>query len=356
MTERVARGGHFDREAVLARLRGGPYPARRPEENLADLEAQIAANHKGALLLGQLAVERGSDLVAAYMGHVQDNAARCVAAAVAALPDGVHRFEDALDDGTPLVATLTVDGERLEVDFAGTGEAQPTNLNAPRAVTTAAVLYVLRSLVGESIPLNAGCLRPLTLRIPEGSLLDPPEGAAVAGGNVETSQRIVDVLLGALGRVAASQGTMNNVTFGDESFGYYETLGGGAGASPTADGASGVHTHMTNSRITDAEILEARYPVRVREFSLRPGSGGVGRHRGGDGLVREIEVLAPLNVTVLSQRRMRRPFGLEGGAPGAAGRNLVAGEDIGPIGERTVEPGETFRIETPGGGGFGAPE
>jgi 5-oxoprolinase (ATP-hydrolysing) len=356
VTERVARAGRFDRDGVLARLEAGPHPARRPLENLADLEAQIAANHKGALLLHQLVSELGTRFVSAYMGHVQDNAAACVERAIEALPDGTHRFEDALDDGTPIVATLAVEGSRLSVDFTGTGEAQPTNLNAPRAVTVAAVLYVLRSLVGVPIPLNSGCLRPLTLRIPAGSLLDPPREAAVAGGNVETSQRIVDVLLGALGRVAASQGTMNNVTFGDESFGYYETLGGGAGASQTSDGASGVHTHMTNSRITDPEILEARYPVRVREFSLRAGSGGAGRHRGGDGLVREIEVLSPMTVTVLSQRRLTRPFGLEGGEAGAAGKNVLGGEDVGPIAERNLEAGQTFRIETPGGGGFGAPE
>ncbi len=354
VTERVAHEGHFDRDAVLARLTAGPHPARRPQENLADLEAQIAANHKGALLLHQLVGEHGARFVAAYMQHVQDNAAACVAQAIGALPDGTYRFEDALDDGTKIAATLEVEGQRLKVDFTGTAPAQPTNLNAPRAVTLAAVLYVLRSLVGVPIPLNAGCLRPLTLHIPEGSLLDPPAGAAVAGGNVETSQRIVDVLLGALGRVAASQGTMNNVTFGDESFGYYETLGGGAGASRDADGASGVHTHMTNSRITDPEILEARYPVRVREFSLRPGSGGRGRHRGGDGLVREIEVLSPMKVTVLSQRRLKRPFGLEGGEPGAAGRNVLGGQDVGPIAERNLRAGQSFRIETPGGGGFGA--
>ncbi|MBW2461536.1 MAG: hydantoinase B/oxoprolinase family protein [Deltaproteobacteria bacterium] len=354
--ERVVRGGRLRGEWFLARLREGPYPARRPEDNLADLEGQIAANQKGAALLSELADERGADFVAAYMGHVQDNAAAQVAAALSELPDGTERFEDALDDGTPIVATVTVRGASVEIDFEGTGPALPTNLNAPRAVTIAAVLYSLRCLVAAPIPLNAGCLRPVSIRIPRGSVLDPPAEAPVAGGNVETSQRIVDVLLGALDRAAASQGTMNNLTFGNDSFGYYETLGGGAGAGPGFPGASGVHTHMTNSRITDPEILETRYPVRVLEFSIRRGSGGAGRWRGGDGLVREFEALAPLTVSVLSQRRLRRPFGLGGGEAGAAGRNLINGEDVGPIAERHVEAGQTFRIETPGGGGYGTPE
>ncbi|RLB55020.1 MAG: 5-oxoprolinase [Deltaproteobacteria bacterium] len=355
-TERVVHGGRLRGEWFLARLREGPYPARRPEDNLADLEAQIAANQKGAALLSELVEERGADFVAAYMGHVQDNAAAQVAAAISELPDGTARFEDALDDGTPIVATVTVRGGSVEIDFEGTGPALPTNLNAPRAVTIAAVLYSLRCLVAAPIPLNAGCLRPVSIRIPAGSVLDPPADAPVAGGNVETSQRIVDVLLGALNRAAASQGTMNNLTFGNDSFGYYETLGGGAGAGPGFPGASGVHTHMTNSRITDPEILETRYPVRVLEFAIRRGSGGAGQWQGGDGLIREIEALAPLTVSVLSQRRTRQPFGLAGGLPGAAGRNLINGEDVGPIAERQVEAGQTFRIETPGGGGYGTPE
>ncbi len=355
-TERVVHGGRLRGEWFLARLREGPYPARRPEDNLADLEAQIAANQKGAALLSELVEERGADFVAAYMGHVQDNAAAQVAAAISELPDGTARFEDALDDGTPIVATVTVRGGSVEIDFEGTGPALRTNLNAPRAVTIAAVLYSLRCLVAAPIPLNAGCLRPVSIRIPAGSVLDPPADAPVAGGNVETSQRIVDVLLGALNRAAASQGTMNNLTFGNDSFGYYETLGGGAGAGPGFPGASGVHTHMTNSRITDPEILETRYPVRVLEFAIRRGSGGAGQWQGGDGLIREIEALAPLTVSVLSQRRTRQPFGLAGGLPGAAGRNLINGEDVGPIAERQVEAGQTFRIETPGGGGYGTPE
>jgi 5-oxoprolinase (ATP-hydrolysing) len=289
------------------------------------------------------------------MGHVQDNAASKVADEIAKIADGEHRFADVLDDGDPIRVTLRVDGSRMEIDFTGTGAELEGNLNAPRAVTMAAVIYVLRTLVGEPIPLNAGCLRPITLRVPEGSLLSPSPGRAVAGGNVETSQRIVDVLLGAIGRVAASQGTMNNLTFGTDRFGYYETIGGGAGAGEAFDGASGVHTHMTNTRITDPEILEARFPVRLREFAIRRGSGGRGRHRGGDGLIREIEFLSPVRVSILSERRSRAPFGLAGGASGSTGRNLHNQRDVGGKASFDVAAGDRVRIETPGGGGFGPP-
>jgi 5-oxoprolinase (ATP-hydrolysing) len=289
------------------------------------------------------------------MHHVQNNAAAAVSEAIELLPDGVHRFEDALDDGTPLVVTLEVTGGRMRIDFTGTGGEHSGNLNAPRAVTLAAVLYVLRTLVGRPIPLNSGCLHPVTIRIPEHSLLSPGPERAVAAGNVETSQRIVDVLLGATGRVAASQGTMNNVSFGDPSFGYYETIGGGAGAGEGFDGASGVHTHMTNSRITDPEALESRYPVRLGRFALRSGSGGAGRWRGGDGLVREFEFLAPVDVSLLSERRQRSPYGMAGGAPGAPGRNLLDGQPVGGKTVLQVQPGQRLRIETPGGGGYGDP-
>jgi 5-oxoprolinase (ATP-hydrolysing) len=352
--ERIVHRGRFDRGSVLERLTGGPHPARHPEENLADLEAELAANRKGELLLGELVARYGRDVVAAYMAFVQDDAARRVEDAIEALPDGEHRFADALDDGTRIAATLRVTGRSMVVDFEGTGPASEGNLNAPRAVTVAAVLYVLRCLVGHPIPLNAGCLRPVEIRIPEGSILAPDPARAVAGGNVETSQRVVDVLLGALGKAAASQGTMNNLTFGDARFGYYETLGGGAGAGPGFDGASAVHTHMTNSRLTDAEVIEARFPVRVTELSIRRGSGGEGRHRGGDGLVRELELLAPLDVSILSERRERAPFGLAGGGDGARGRNYFDGREVpGRVTER-LPSGAHVRIETPGGGGFGA--
>jgi 5-oxoprolinase (ATP-hydrolysing) len=358
---RVVRAGRFEEEAVRTLLTGARYPARSPEDNLAELEAMLAANRAGAGLLTALVQEQGLETVRLTMGELQAAAAGKVRQEIGKLPDGAHRFEDRLDDGTPIAVTLTVEGERMIVDFAGTGAAVPGNLNAPRAVVQAAIIYVLRALVEERIPLNGGCLEPVEIRIPSGCLLDPGPGAAVVGGNVETSQRIVDVLLGALGRVAASQGTMNNVTFGDTRFGYYETIGGGAGAGSGFDGASGVHTHMTNTRITDPEVLESRHPVRLLEFSLRRGSGGAGRWRGGDGLVRRYEFLTPVTVSLLTQRRETRPYGLAGGEPGQPGRNTLLPRD----GEPRVLPhrvtlelaaGDRLLVETPGGGGFGRPE
>jgi len=360
----VVRRGAFDEAAVASALAAGPFPARNPSDNLADLQAQIAANNAGAHLLADLIEQYGRDTVLAYMGHVQDNAAAQVAAEIARLDDGVHCFEDALDDGSPIRVAIRVNGDEMEIDFEGTGPEIDGNLNAPRAVTVAAVFYVLRTLVGSAlpgeparapIPLNSGCLRQVALRIPPDSLLSPGPTRAVAGGNVETSQRIVDVLLGALGKASASQGTMNNLTFGTAAFGYYETIAGGAGATPLADGASGVHTHMTNTRITDPEVLEAAYPVRLREFSIRRGSGGAGRFRGGDGLVREFELLEPMRVSILSERRTRGPFGLAGGQPGSAGRNLHNGRDVGGKATWEAAAGDRVRIETPGGGGYGKP-
>jgi 5-oxoprolinase (ATP-hydrolysing) len=353
-TLEIVRAGALDRDLVLAHLAAGPWPARRPRDNLADLEAQLAACSTGARLLGELCAAAGTDVVLAYLGHVQDNAAAQVAAEIARLPDGTHRFADALDDGTPIAVAIHIAGSTMEIDFAGTGAEVDGNLNAPRAVTVAAVLYVLRCLVGAPIPLNAGCLRPVTLRVPSGSILDPSAGRAVAGGNVETSQRVVDVLLAALGLAAASQGTMNNLTFGDDAFGYYETIAGGAGGTRHRSGASGVHTHMTNTRITDPEVLESRFPVRLIELSLRRGSGGAGRHAGGDGVVRELELLAPLEVSILSERRLLHPFGLDGGGPGAAGRNLHNGRELAGRARFRAAAGDRVRIETPGGGGFGS--
>jgi 5-oxoprolinase (ATP-hydrolysing) len=292
------------------------------------------------------------------MHQLQRAAGDKVAREIAKLPDGERHFEDALDDGTPICVRLRIAGDRMEIDFSGTGPASAGNLNAPPAVVQAAVLYVLRSMVRESIPLNGGCLDPVDVKVPAGSILDPPRGSAVVGGNVETSQRVVDVLLGALGLAAASQGSMNNVTFGDSRFGYYETIGGGAGAGPGFDGASGVHTHMTNTRITDPEVLETRYPVRLRRFALRPDSGGKGAHRGGDGLVRCYEFLAPVTVSLLTERRQRSPFGLEGGGPAATGRNaclFADGTRQELPGKCSVElsAGDCLEISTPGGGGYG---
>jgi 5-oxoprolinase (ATP-hydrolysing) len=354
----LVRAGRFDEARVRGRLAAGPHPARNPDDNVADLEAQVAANRWGARALCALAGELGLARVQATMRQLQEAAAGKVRREIARFPDGEHRFADRLDDGTPVVATVRMRGGAMEIDFAGTGAAHPANLNAPRAVVAAAVLYVLRSLVAERIPLNGGCLLPVSIRVPPGSLLDPPPGAAVVGGNVETSQRVVDVLLGALGLAAAGQGTMNNVAFGDARFGYYETIGGGAGAGPGFAGASGVHVHMTNTRITDAEVLETRYPVRLLTFALRRGSGGAGRHRGGDGLVRRYEMLAPLHVSLLSERRSVAPWGLAGGAPGARGRNAVERRDgrIEPLAGRAaadLEAGDRLVVETPGGGGWG---
>ncbi|MCR9093356.1 MAG: hydantoinase B/oxoprolinase family protein [bacterium] len=366
----LVREGHFDEARIRRVLGEGPYPARRPDDNVADLEAMVAANRAGSALLEALVEEVGDEVVQVTMAQLQRAGATKVAGELAALAPGEHVFEDALDDGTPIRVRLGLvhaDGSdpdalpaRMTIDFEGTGPAQAHNLNAPAAVVRAAVIYVLRSLVAERIPLNGGCLAPVDVRIPSGSLLDPPRGSAVVGGNVETSQRVVDVLLGALGRAAASQGTMNNVTFGDEAFGYYETIGGGAGATPNAPGEGGVHTHMTNTRITDPEVLEARFPVRLLAFGLRPGSGGEGARRGGDGLVRRYRFLRPVTVSLLTERRTRAPFGLEGGESGACGRNRVrrvgtgAFEDAPGHARLELAAGDELWIETPGGGGHGA--
>jgi 5-oxoprolinase (ATP-hydrolysing) len=281
------------------------------------------------------------------------------------LPPGRREFIDHLDDGTPIRVTITIDGESATIDFTGTGPVLAGNLNANRAIATAAVMYVLRLLIGEDIPLNQGVLAPVTIVLPE-CLLNPPERespaecAAVVGGNVETSQRVVDVLLGALGLAAASQGTMNNVLFGDATFGYYETICGGSGATATADGADAVHTHMTNTRLTDPEVLEARYPVRLRQFRIRQQSGGAGRRRGGEGVLREIEFKSPLTLSLLTQRRgPYPPYGLVGGAAGAVGKNVLRRRDgavvpLSALAEVEVQPGDALTIETPGGGGFGA--
>lgn len=350
--------GRFREDEVRALLASGRWPVRNPEEMVSDLRSQVAANAIGARLLGELCEREGLGRIETRMDAVLEDAAEATREILARLPQGSHRFEDALDDGSALCVRIEIGGGAAIFDFTGTAPQLPGNLNAPRAVTTAAVLFVLRSLVNRRIPLNAGTLDPVSILIPQGCFLDPAPPAAVAGGNVETSQRVADVLLGALGALAASQGTMNNLTFGAAGWGFYETIGGGAGAGPGFRGASGVHVHLTNTRITDAEVLERRHPVLVREFALRRGSGGAGRFPGGDGLIRELEFLVPLEVAMLSERRDRPPFGLEGGRPGARGRNLIlrgdgSVEDLGGKGRADVSPGDRIRIETPGGGGFG---
>jgi len=355
---RLVAAGRFDEAGVRARLTGARFAARRPDDNVADLEAMMAANRTGIALLQRMVAQHGREAVVVTMRQLQAAAAAKVGREIGRLADGDHVFEDYLDDGTPVRVCLAVDGERMTIDFAGTGAALPGNLNAPRAVVHAAVIYVLRCLVRERIPLNGGCLVPVEIHIPPGSLLDPPRGRAVVAGNVETSQRVVDVLLGALGLAAASQGTMNNVTFGDARWGYYETIGGGAGAGPDFDGASGVHTHMTNTRITDLEVLETRHPVRLETFALRRGSGGAGAHRGGEGLLRRYRFLAPVTVSLLTERRARAPWGLAGGGPGARGENRLERADgsvevLGSKASVELAAGDALVVETPGGGGFG---
>jgi 5-oxoprolinase (ATP-hydrolysing) len=344
----IVEDGAFAEDRVRAALAG----ARRVDDNVADLVAQVAANQLGARLVADAIAASGATALRA-MAAVQDQAAALVAREIARLDPAPRTFADALDDGTPIAVTVRVEAGRLHVDFTGTGGVHAGNLNAPRAVTVAAVLYVLRCMVGAPIPLNAGCLAPVDLVIPPGSLLDPGPGRAVCGGNVETSQRIVDVLLGALGLAAASQGTMNNVTLGDGARAFYETIAGGAGATRHAPGASAVHTHMTNTRITDPEVLEARFPVRVRAHAIRAGSGGAGAHAGGDGVIRELELLEPMQVSILSERRERAPFGLAGGANGAPGVNAIDGHSIGGRASVATPAGAIVRIETPGGGGWG---
>jgi len=350
--------GAIREQALRERLAAGRWPARNPDQNVADLKAQLAANARGIAEIGSLVARLGPDTVLRYMGHVQDNAEACVRDVVGRLGDGRMRYE--MDDGSAVEVSVRIDraSRSALIDFAGTSPQQPGNFNAPLAVCTAAVLYVFRALVDAEFPLNEGCLRPLTIRVPPGSMLNPAWPAAVVAGNVETSQCIVDALLGALGSLAASQGTMNNLTFGDGSHQYYETIAGGAGAGPGFDGASGVQTHMTNSRLTDPEVLESRHPVLLREFRYRRGSGGTGRYRGGDGLVRRIAFRAPMTVAVLSNHRRIAPFGLAGGGPGAIGINRLVracGEALLLPACATVEvvAGDEIVVETPGGGGFG---
>jgi 5-oxoprolinase (ATP-hydrolysing) len=405
--------GQSREEELKQLLLSGPYPTRSVQDNLADVSAQVAANNSGAQQLQSLVSRYSLPVVQAYMGHIQRAAAEKMRLALRGIPDGTYALTDHLDNGSPIAVSITIEGDRATVDFTGTGPVlfpddnsaasarregeapaeplklspsssfrssagaspsqnrftgdalQSYNLNANRAIVKAAVLYVFRCLIAEDIPLNSGVLEPVEIVLPK-CLLNPPEHddpiqcAAIVGGNVETSQRVVDVLLGALQVAAASQGTMNNLTFGDETFGYYETICGGSGATPDADGADGVHTHMTNTRLTDVEVMERRYPVRVLEFSLRPGSGGQGKHTGGQGIIRKLEFLKPLKVSMLSERRgPYPPFGLTGGEPGQLGRNqlLKAGNseptDLGGKFAIDVEPGDVLIIETPGGGGLG---
>lgn len=350
-------------------LTGGAYPSRRPQENLADLHAQVAANRRGVELLTEMAGEHGADVVAVYMDHIRHAAAARMGQCLRGLIPGRHQRGEELDDGTPIAVTIDIEDGRATIDFTDSGPVHAGNLNANPSIVRSAVLYCLRCILAEDIPLNDGVLEPIRLIVPVGILNPPPapdrsHSPAVGGGNVETSQRIVDAVFGALGVVAASQGTMNNLLIGDETFGYYETIAGGAGAGPGFDGADAVQTHMTNTRLTDPEVLETRYPLRLVRFEIRRGSGGAGRHRGGDGVIREIEFLERLDVSILSQRRTTAPYGLAGGSDGSRGRNVLrrrqgtldpvfAEEELPGIVRLTVRAGDRLIVETPGGGGYG---
>ena len=357
---KLVDGGRFREAALRAHLGAGRWPARNPDHNVADLKAQIAAGEKGIQEVRRMIAEFGLDVVHAYMKHVQDNAEEQVRRVIDVMRDG--ELELPMDVGSRIRVRVTFDKARREatVDFTGTSEQQPNNFNAPSAVARSAVLYVFRCLVADDIPLNEGCLKPIRIVIPEGSMLAPKHPAAVAAGNVETSQAITDALFGALGVAAESQGTMNNVLFGNERHQYYETVCGGAGAGPDYDGASAVHTHMTNTRLTDPEILEWRYPVVLESFGIDRGSGGAGRRRGGDGTRRRIRFRKAMDLTVLSQHRTVAPYGLAGGEAGRCGRNWVeraggAVDEMTGQDHRRVGPGDVFVLETPSGGGYGAP-
>jgi len=356
---KLVDGGQLREAETRALLAGAQYPARNPDQNMADLRAQIAANQKGVDELHKMVAHFGLDVVQAYMEHVQDNAEEAVRRVISALKDGAFTLQ--LDNGAQIQVAVRVDqaSRSAEIDFTGTSAQLDNNFNAPSAVCMAAVLYVFRTLVDDEIPLNAGCLKPLKVQIPQGSMLNPRYPASVVSGNVETSTCITNALYGALGVMAAAQGTMNNFTFGNDRYQYYETISGGSGAGDGFDGTSVVQTNMTNSRLTDPEILEFRFPVRLDSYEIRAGSGGAGRWQGGNGGVRKVRFLEPMTAAILSNNRIHAPFGMAGGSPGALGRNSVQRADgtvevLGHIGKTEMQPGDVFIIETPGGGGFGS--
>ena len=365
---KLVEGGVLREGEMMALLQSGRYPARNPQQNLADLKAQIAANEKGAQELHRMVAQFGLDVVQAYMQHVQDNAEESVRRVITRLKNG--SFTLPLDNGAQISVAVRVDAatRSAEIDFSGTSAQQSNNFNAPTAVCMAAVLYVFRTLVDDDIPLNAGCLKPLKVIIPPGSMLNPNPPASVVAGNVETSTCITNALYGALGLMAASQCTMNNFTFGNARHQYYETISGGSGAGGLLDeagqlaggfdGTSVVQTHMTNSRLTDPEVLEWRFPVRLESYEIRHGSGGAGRWRGGDGGVRRVRFLEPMTASILSNGRVHGAFGMAGGVAGAVGINRVVRADgrtegLAHIGSAEMQAGDVFEIHTPGGGGFG---
>ncbi|MGH8194792.1 MAG: hydantoinase B/oxoprolinase family protein, partial [Woeseiaceae bacterium] len=356
----LVRDGRLQEREVLRLLTSAKYPARNPAQNMADLKAQMAANRQGIRQLRKAVDRYGMTTVQNYLAFVRENAATSVRRLLDTLSDG--QFEYELDSGERICVRISVDHDRqtATVDFDGTSPQSGSNFNAPEAVTRAAVLYVFRSLICEDIPMNEGCLEPLIVRIPQHSLLSPSYPAAVVAGNVETSQCVTDALFGALNALAASQGTMNNLSFGNDRVQYYETIAGGAGAGPDWHGADAVQTHMTNSRMTDPEVLEQKFPVWVESFAIRRGSGGEGRWRGGDGAIRRLRFREPVEVSVLSGHRCIAPFGLAGGGPAKTGVNRVeraAGdiEELRGTATLQLDAGDCLVIETPGGGGFGEP-
>jgi 5-oxoprolinase (ATP-hydrolysing) len=361
---RLARDGHFDEATLRNALTSGPYPSRAPDENIADIRAAMAANTIGLRELKTLIAQQSWPVVQAYMGHIRDAASKQCRHAIKSINDGQYRFNDALDDGSPLQLTITVEDDHMTVDFTGTGDVNPNAFNANRAVVESAILYCMRCIIHQDIPLNSGVMEPIEVILPKCMLNpptcdDPTRHTAVAAGNVELSQRVVDMFLGALNIMAGCQGTMNNFIFGDGKFGYYETICGGVGAGPTFDGASAVHSHMTNTRMTDVEIFETQYPARLRQFAIRQNSGGKGKHTGGDGIIREIEFLKDLQVSMLTQRRTTPPFGLAGGQPGSCGKNQLKKHnestitELGPLVQINVNAHDVLTIQTPGGGGYG---
>lgn len=350
-------GGTLREEEMFTLLSSGPWPSRNPEQNLADLKAQIAACEKGAQELGRMASDFGLDVTEAYMGHVQDNAEEAVRRVIDVLEPATHVHK--LDGGLEIHVAISVDRKAREavIDFSGTSPQQRNNFNAPSAIARAAVLYVLRCLVDDDIPLNAGCLKPLKIVLPPASLVAPEYPAAVVAGNVETSQAMVDALFAAVGAIAGAQGTMNNLTFGNETYQYYETICGGSGAGPGFNGTDAIHTHMTNSRLTDPEVLEWRFPVLLEDFHVRVGSGGTGLHEGGNGAVRRIRFLETMDLSILSSNREHAPLGLQGGGDGAKGLNRVIRsdgtvEDLKGCDATEMKVGDVIEISTPGGGGF----
>ena len=359
---KLVDAGHDRFAAFRDLITAPPYPSRSPDENIADVSAQLAANRTGQLALANLVAEAGREKVIAYMHHIQAAAETKTRQALSLLPDRQTTFEDQMDNGRVIRLALDKCGDQISLDFTGTDPVSPDNLNANPAIVAAAILYVMRCLIDEEIPLNEGVIKPVQITLPECFLsptpaAEPGASPAIVGGNVETSQRVVDVLLGALGIAAASQGTMNNWLMGDDTFGYYETVGGGSGATPDAHGVDAVHTHMTNTRLTDPEILETRFPVVLREFSIRRNSRGAGRFHGGEGIHREVEFLQPVVLSLLTNRRQTQPFGLLGGHPGAAGKNILVRDGEKMVlpaqCEEHVRPGDRMILLTPGGGGCG---